>query len=360
MGWVHRATLLGNLLRAAAAAPTAAAHDAPPHDKFLRVSGAGNATANGVYMAKSRTSSSSSYVAASGLQIFIFQDRWYLGESGTGPVLYEGACNSARPPLNWTRSQVSWGAGALPPPRITASTSLPAPAACAAPFEGYTLSGAGTAGVNGAYTQTGATSFRHTTNSSIQLYRRAEGQWVVSTEAASNSRSDSGAAAADLYVSNCPTSILPPANRGRSHVTTGNGWHTAAAGTDPTPLLSASVAFPLGYCAPVPPPQPTPHPRCSTKECDQIWGKLGCPDLNGIAPDLVRPKMVDGVPPAAGARVRAVAPGFENTLVYHPLYLPTEWSATRSKKFPVIVEYMGNGPFNDVSITFAHEHLSIL
>ena len=26
---------------------------------------------------------------------------------------------------------------------------------------------------------------------------------------------------------------------------------------------------------------------------------------------------------------------------YHPLYLPSEWSATASTKFPVIVEYMG-------------------
>ena len=31
----------------------------------------------------------------------------------------------------------------------------------------------------------------------------------------------------------------------------------------------------------------------------------------------------------------------------HPLYLPSEWRADGSKKYPVIVEYMGNGPFND-------------
>lgn len=82
-----------------------------------------------------------------------------------------------------------------------------------------------------------------------------------------------------------------------------------------------------------------------------------------------------GVAPAAGKRVRAVAPGFEHTQAYHPLYLPTDWTdgsnaaddaleqggqggspqqharnaQARKKKptYPVIVEYMGNGPYND-------------
>ena len=94
-----------------------------------------------------------------------------------------------------------------------------------------------------------------------------------------------------------------------------------------------------------------------------IWGAKGCPDLNAYKPDLVRPPMLApgclvpgsgcrkataaAVAPGAGKRVRAVAPGFEHTQVYHPLYLPSEWSRSSGKKYPVIVEYMGNGPFND-------------
>merc|ERR1711966_352594 len=37
--------------------------------------------------------------------------------------------------------------------------------------------------------------------------------------------------------------------------------------------------------------------------------------------------------------------GFEGTKAYHALYLPTEWNAAH--KYPVIVEYMGNGPWSD-------------
>ena len=60
-----------------------------------------------------------------------------------------------------------------------------------------------------------------------------------------------------------------------------------------------------------------------------------------VAPDLVRPPMETGPAPAAGKRVRVVAPGFEHTQVYHPLYLPSEWKHA-AQKYPVIVEYMGN------------------
>ena len=122
--------------------------------------------------------------------------------------------------------------------------------------------------------------------------------------------------------------------------------------------------------------QQGPHPSCSTPQCDAIWGAAGCPDLNAFKPDLVRPPMESGIAPAAGKRVRAVAPGFEGTLAYHPLYLPSEWTpptntggdqdrrtnleaavrngagarsrssaaataaSTDGKKYPVIVEYM--------------------
>ena len=48
--------------------------------------------------------------------------------------------------------------------------------------------------------------------------------------------------------------------------------------------------------------------------------------------------------PAAGRRVRQVAPEYKGTDVYHSLYLPVDWEP--GGKFPVIVEYTGNkAPF---------------
>ena len=44
--------------------------------------------------------------------------------------------------------------------------------------------------------------------------------------------------------------------------------------------------------------------------------------------------------PAAGKRVRQVAPEYEGTEVYHALYLPVNWKA--GGKYSVIVEYTGN------------------
>ena len=65
---------------------------------------------------------------------------------------------------------------------------------------------------------------------------------------------------------------------------------------------------------------------------------LGC-----TTHDLVTPIMTDAAP-AAGRRVRQVAPEYVGTAVYHSLYLPTDWKPGRS--YPVIVEYTGNrAPF---------------
>ncbi|MBT8044233.1 MAG: hypothetical protein KJO79_04720, partial [Verrucomicrobiae bacterium] len=55
--------------------------------------------------------------------------------------------------------------------------------------------------------------------------------------------------------------------------------------------------------------------------------------------DLVTPVMTTGQP-AAGQRVRQVAPEYTGTEVYHALYLPTNWKPGGS--YPVIVEYTGN------------------
>ena len=55
--------------------------------------------------------------------------------------------------------------------------------------------------------------------------------------------------------------------------------------------------------------------------------------------DLVTPEMTDQ-PPAAGRRVRQVAPEYAGTDVYHALYLPVDWKPGRT--YPVVVEYTGN------------------
>merc|ERR1711865_686730 len=55
--------------------------------------------------------------------------------------------------------------------------------------------------------------------------------------------------------------------------------------------------------------------------------------------------MTNGTP-SSGRRVREVHPDYSHTKVYHALYLPTDWqNASAGKKYPVIVEYMGNGPW---------------
>jgi len=48
-------------------------------------------------------------------------------------------------------------------------------------------------------------------------------------------------------------------------------------------------------------------------------------------------------PPVPGIRVWQVLPDYRGTAVYHTLYLPVEWEAGR--RYPVIVEYAGNGPY---------------
>lgn len=68
------------------------------------------------------------------------------------------------------------------------------------------------------------------------------------------------------------------------------------------------------------------------------------PDIRTIPPDLTVPAMSKGAP-AAAQRVRQTTTGWENTTVYHTLYLPTNWRA--DAKWPVIVEWPGNGGFKN-------------
>lgn len=67
-------------------------------------------------------------------------------------------------------------------------------------------------------------------------------------------------------------------------------------------------------------------------------------DISAVPTDLVIPPLGEGEP-AAGKRVRQIAPEYTGTEVYHVLYLPTDWE--RGRRYPVIVEYAGNGNFKN-------------
>jgi hypothetical protein len=76
----------------------------------------------------------------------------------------------------------------------------------------------------------------------------------------------------------------------------------------------------------------------------------GLPDIQAIPQDLHLPPLIDGTP-APGKRVRQKVAEFRASRVYHTLYLPTDWKP--DQRYPVIVEYPGNGPyrsrFGDIS-----------
>ena len=73
-------------------------------------------------------------------------------------------------------------------------------------------------------------------------------------------------------------------------------------------------------------------------------------DVSSVPADLVVPEM-EQAKPAAGKRVRQTLPSYQNTDVYHALYLPQKWRSEKSgvatSKLPVIVEFAGNGPYKN-------------
>jgi hypothetical protein len=75
------------------------------------------------------------------------------------------------------------------------------------------------------------------------------------------------------------------------------------------------------------------------------------PDLSSVPADLKTPAMTSEEP-AAGKRVKRTTPGWEKTAVHHALYLPTDW--TPDRKFPVIVEYAGNGGYKNAYGDVSH------
>jgi hypothetical protein len=68
------------------------------------------------------------------------------------------------------------------------------------------------------------------------------------------------------------------------------------------------------------------------------------PDLSTVAPDLQVPEARQ-VAPAAGVRSVQTTVGWAGPAVHHTIYLPTDWAP--GKKFPVLVEYAGNGGYRN-------------
>jgi len=68
------------------------------------------------------------------------------------------------------------------------------------------------------------------------------------------------------------------------------------------------------------------------------------PDISTVKPDLVVPAL-SGNKPGAGRRVKGALPSYEGTGVYHVLYLPRDWRP--GQRYPVLVEYAGNGPYRN-------------
>jgi hypothetical protein len=106
-------------------------------------------------------------------------------------------------------------------------------------------------------------------------------------------------------------------------------------------IVIASIA--LGVCAFVPEAALANEPTANKIPAMP-------PNIVSIPPDLVVPPVADGEP-VAGKRVRGSLPEFRGTAVHHLLFLPTDWKP--GGKYPVIVEYAGNGNyrngFGDVS-----------
>ena len=67
-------------------------------------------------------------------------------------------------------------------------------------------------------------------------------------------------------------------------------------------------------------------------------GSFYCSGGSRVAENIARE-------PAAGKRVKQVHPDWMQTEVYHLLYLPKDWQP--GKRYPVIVEYAGNGPYQN-------------
>jgi hypothetical protein len=90
----------------------------------------------------------------------------------------------------------------------------------------------------------------------------------------------------------------------------------------------------------------TGQPPLNAEEAASI-GRAVAPaerDICTVPADLQTPPMIDAEP-APGKRVRQVLPEYRGTEIHHALYLPENWQP--GQRFPVIVEYAGNGPYHN-------------
>lgn len=95
---------------------------------------------------------------------------------------------------------------------------------------------------------------------------------------------------------------------------------------------TAIVAFPAGLMR---------APAASAAEAPVA---PALPDLASVPADLVVPE-ARAAAPAPGVRSVQITAGGEGTAVHHTLWLPTDWAP--GKKFPVLVEYAGNGGYRN-------------
>ena len=65
-----------------------------------------------------------------------------------------------------------------------------------------------------------------------------------------------------------------------------------------------------------------------------------------MRPDLIVPALWDG-PPGAGKRLREQIAQYADSAVHHVLYLPKDWRPGAPRRFPLLVEYAGNGDYSD-------------
>ena len=74
-----------------------------------------------------------------------------------------------------------------------------------------------------------------------------------------------------------------------------------------------------------------------------VLSRAADPDFRSIKADLKVPPLVEeNIGPGIRTKIRSTE--YQNE-IYHVLYLPKDWKP--HKKYPVIVEYAGNGPYHD-------------
>eukprot|EP01052_Picozoa_sp_SAG31_P047069 SAG31_NODE_9263_length_1307_cov_1.101821_1_plen_430_part_01 len=256
--------------------------------------------------------------------------------------------------------------------------STPPPPPPPPPPSAYTVSGAGTSQCNGYYLRQnnrvvdGAPVFiqQHSKGTALQLYR-FKGKWNLGIDGNFS-----------LYASHCQSELPPNHTRWARTCTIYNySCDSGRRAELPAPTFIGDLST---ECTLVPAPAPAsgggpcpsgqfgPHGQnpdppddpnfpdfsciaknCSCNACRTLWPQTGaCPDLHSVQPDLVRPPMINGTP-AAGRRVRQTAPGYAHTEAYHALYLPADWKLPAKQtgnRYPVIVEYMGNGPWHETNM----------